>query len=195
MRVKLGQIADVRTGYTIRTELDRKSQGDRVLIQMSDFEAIRRGCIEKSKKTTINARPDWLLEEEDLLLKARGSDFIPVIVSNSFQGAVYTHPLLRIRIDRRQAYPEFIVWFLSQPSIQVQLNRMTAGTSLQMLKLDQLKDLELNLPALEHQYRICEVVRLVNQEQNLLNQLQNKRKQLVCRIVDKLTTEELPQGC
>lgn len=189
MRLKLGQIADVRTGYTIRTELDRKSQGDRVLIQMSDFEALRKGCIEKDKKTNINARPDWLLEEEDLLLKARGSDFIPAIVSKSFQGAVYTHPLLRIRIDRKQAYPEFIAWFLSQSSIQTQLNRMTAGTSLQMLKLGQLKDLELNLPALEQQYKICEVIRLVNQEQSLLYQLQNKRKQLVCCIVEKLTIE------
>lgn len=190
MRVKLGQIADVRTGYTIRTEFDWKSHGDRILVQMSDFGPLRRGCFDRLKTTNMKIRKEWILEEEDLLIKARGSDFVPVVVPKSFHGAVYAHPLLRIRIDQRQAHPEFMAWLLSQSHIQTQLNRMTTGTSMLMLNLDHLKSLELNLPSLDRQRKICEVARLADYEQSLTKLLQKKRTQHVNYILDKLTTEE-----
>jgi hypothetical protein len=189
MLVELGQIADIRTGYTIRKESDWINQGERILMQMSDFEALRKGSFEKFKMTNMRVRSEWTLEESDLLIKGRGSDFAPIIVPKSFQGAVYTHPLLRIRVDSTRANSEYIVWLLSQPKIQAQLNRMTAGTSLQILKLEQLKNLELTLPTLERQHKLCEIVRLANQEQHILNQLQIKRKQLVCCMIEQFTTE------
>lgn len=191
MRVKLGQIADVRTGYTIRAELDWKGQGDRILIQMSDFEALNQGIVDKVKTTNMKVRsPDWLLQEKDLLVKARGTDFTPAIVQEMFHGAVFTHPLLRIRVDRTCAVPEFIAWLLSRPNIQAQLQRLTAGTLMQMLKLEDLKGLELYLPSLDRQQKIQELVQLMNREQKLLGHLKSKRKQLVGCSIEKLMQEE-----
>lgn len=190
MLVELGKVADIRTGYTIRNGSDWTNQGERILVQMSDFEVMRRGDFDKLKMTNMKTRPEWMLEEADLLIKGRGSDFVPVVVPKSFQGAVFTHPMLRIRINREKASPEYIAWLLSQPDMQTQLNYMTVGTSLQILKLEQLKSLELNLPTLEQQQKICEVVRLINHEHYLLHQLQIRRNQLVRCIVEKFTTEE-----
>ena len=93
-------------------------------------------------------------------MKARGTDFTPVVVQKAFHGAVFTHPLLRIRVDREYATSEFIAWLLSQSNIQTQLQRFTAGTSLQMLKLDSLKDLELYLPPLDRQHKVQELCSL-----------------------------------
>jgi hypothetical protein len=133
---------------------------------------------------------DWMLQEGDLLLKARGADFTPVIVQKMFHGAVFTHPLLRIRVDRAYAVPEFIAWLLSRSSIQAQLQRLTAGTLMQMLKLEDLKGLGLILPSLDCQQKAQELVQLMNQEQKLLDHLKSKRKQLVGCSIEKLMQEE-----
>lgn len=191
MQVKLGQIADIRTGYTIRQGLSKSTSGDKFLVQMSDFEALNQGTLDKIKTTNMKVRsPDWMLQEGDLLLKARGTDFDPVVVQKMFHGAVFTHPLLRIRVDRAYAVPEFIAWFLSRPNIQAQLQRLTSGTLLQMLKLEDLKGLELSLPSLDCQQKAQELVQLMNQEQKLLGHLKTKRKQLVGCSIEKLMQEE-----
>jgi hypothetical protein len=191
MQVKLGQIADIRTGYTIREGLSKSVPGDKFLVQMSDFDALNQGVINKVKTSNMKVRsPDWMLQESDLLVKARGTDFTPVVVQKMFQGAVFTHPLLRIRVDRARALPEFIAWLLSRPHIQTQLQRLTAGTLLQVLKLEDLKGLELHLPSLDCQQKVQELVQLMNQEQKLLGHLKTKRKQLVGCSIEKLLLEE-----
>ncbi len=192
MQVKLGQIADIRTGYTIREGLSKSTAGDKFLVQMSDFEALNQGVVDKVKTTNMKVRSsDWMLQESDLLVKARGADFTPVVVKKMFHGAVFTHPLLRIRVDRAYALPQFIAWLLSRPNIQAQLQRLTAGTLLQMLKLEDLKGLELHLPSLDCQQKVQELVQLMNQEQKLLGHLMTKRKQLIGCSIEKLLLEEL----
>lgn len=191
MQVKLGQIADIRTGYTIRQGLSKSTSGDKFLVQMSDFDALNRGVADKVKTTNMNVRSsDWMLQERDLLMKARGTDFTPVVVQKIFQDAVFTHPLLRIRVNREFAVPEFMAWFLSRSSIQVQLQRLAAGTLLQMLKLEDLKGLEFDLPSLDCQQKVQELVQLMNQEQQLLGRLKTKRKQLASCSIEKLLLDE-----
>lgn len=191
MQVKLGQIADIRTGYTIREGLSKSIPGDKFLVQMSDFDALNKGVVDNVKTTNMRVRsPDWMLQESDLLLKARGSDLTPVVVQKMFHGAVFTHPLLRIRVDREFAVPEFIAWLLSRSNIQTQLQRLTAGTLMQVLKLDDLKGVELYLPSLDRQQKIQEIVQLMNHEQKLLSHLKTKRKQLVGCSIEKLLIEE-----
>jgi hypothetical protein len=191
MRINLGQIADIRTGYTLREGLSKSSPGDKFLVQMSDFESLNQGVVDKVKTTNMKVRsPDWMLQERDLLVKARGTDFTPVVVQKAFHGAVFTHPLVRIRVNGEFAVPEFIAWLLSRPNIQAQLQRLTAGTLLQMLKLDILKGLELYLPSLDRQQKVQELVQLMKQEQMLLGHLMTKRKQLVNCSIENLLLEE-----
>jgi len=190
MQARLGRIADIRTGYTIREGLSKLSSGDKLLVQMSDFEALNQGIVDKIKTTNMKVRSDWMLQENDLLVKARGTDFSPVVVQKVFHGAMFTHPLLRIRVDREVALPEFIAWLLSRPNIQAQLQRLTAGTSLQMLRLENLKNLELYLPSLDRQQKVQELVQLMKEEQKLLSHLKTKRKQLVSCSIDNLLLED-----
>ena len=127
-----------------------------------------------------------MLQEKDLLIKARGTDFNPVVIQKPFHGAVFAHPLLRIRIDKELAVPEFIAWLLSQPNIEGQLQRLTSGTSMQMLKLEHLKKLELSLPPLDRQQKAHELIQLMIQEQKLFDYLKTKRQQLVNRSIEQL---------
>ena len=191
MQVKLGQITDIRTGYTVREKLSKSSSGDKYLIQMKDFGAVNQGVVDKVQTANVKVRSlDSIAQEKDLLIKARGSDFIPVLIPKIFHGAMFAHPLLKIRVNREFAEPEFIAWFLSQPNIQAQLQRLTAGTALQTLRIDNLKGLELHLPSLDRQRKVLELVQLMEQEQKILNHLKTKRKQLVICSIEKLLQQE-----
>lgn len=186
MQIKLEQIADIRTGYTFRSAVNNTPQGDVLLIQMSDLEALNDHKINGIKSINMKIRsPEWTLKEGDILIKARGTDFIPVIVQKELHGAVFTHPLLRLRLNRQLAIPEFIAWQMSQPNVQRQLHRSSSGTSVQMLNLQNLKELELDLPSLNQQQKIQEMVLLMKHEENLLDLLTAKRKQFICSSIKR----------
>lgn len=191
MKIKLEQIAQIRTGYTLREGLDKMSPGETRLIQMSHIEALKEGTIDSLKTINMKIRtPDWTVQEGDLLMKARGTEFIPVVIQKVLEGAVFTHPLLRIRIDRNQAVPEFIAWLISQANVQVQFQRLIAGTSLQTLKLEHLKALEIDLPPLHQQAKVKEIVQLMQQEQTLLSLIMSKRNRFISYSVEMLMQKE-----
>ncbi len=191
MQMKLEQIADIRTGYTFRGPVNKTERGSVLLIQMSDLEALNNGKIDKVKSLNMKIRsPEWTLQEGDLLMKARGTDFIPVTVHKELQGAVFTHPLLRLRLNRQFALPEFIAWQLSQPKVQKQLQRSASGTSVQMLNLQTLKELELDLPSLNQQQKIRDMAQLMKHEEKLLGLLTAKRKLFVGCSIKRLMNKE-----
>ena len=190
MRVKLEQIADIRTGYTFREAVNRAERGGVPFVQMSDLEDLNQQNISRLKRTNMKIRPDWVLQEGDLLIKARGTDFYPVIVQKELQGAVFTHPLLRLRLNQALALPEFIAWQLSQPKIQKQLLRFAAGTLVQVLNLDAFKELELDLPALRQQQCVQAIQPLIRREEKLLSLLAIKRKQLINKRICQFALNE-----
>jgi restriction endonuclease S subunit len=175
MQVKLGQIADIRTGYA--GTVSKTGEGGVLLIQMGDLESLSEGNLGKIKSTNIKIRSsEWTLQEGDILIKARGTDFVPVTVQKELHGAVFTHPLLRLRLDRQLAVPEFIAWLLSQPRVRKQLQRSALGTSVQMLRLEDVKGLDLKLPSLPQQQKIGDLAQLMRREELLSNLLADKRK-------------------
>ncbi len=184
MQIKLKEIADIRTGYTFRNAINKKQHGDFLLIQMSDLDALNESKIDGIKSINMKIRSaEWTLKEGDILIKSRGTDFIPVTVQKELHGAVFAYPLLRLRLNRKFAIPEFIAWQMCQPKIQRQLHRASSGTSVQMLNLQNLKDLELNLPSMDQQHKIQEIVGLMKYEEKLLGLLTAKRKLFICSSI------------
>ena len=188
MRIKLGQVAEVRTGYAFRGAVNKASRGSKLLVQMSDLKFLREGRVDTVGTTDIKIRSnEWTLQEGDLLLKARGADLIPLVVEKALHGAVYTHPLLRLRLDRKVVLPEFFAWQLSQLRVQRQLYNLCTGTSVIKLDLRHLKEVEIELPPLSKQRKAQEVLRLMKKEEGLLNKLVTKRKQLVSSYIERLS--------
>lgn len=189
MRIKLGQVAEVRTGYAFRGAVNKASRGSKLLVQMGDLKFLREGRVDTVGTTDIKIRSnEWTLQEGDLLLKARGTDFTPLVVEKELHGAVFTHPLLRLRLDRELVLPEFLAWQLSQPRVQRQLYNLCAGTSVIKLDLRHLKEVEIELPPLSKQRQAQEVLRLMKKEEGLLNKLVTKRKQLVSSYIESLSS-------
>ncbi len=187
MRVKIEQVAEIRTGYAFRGAVNKIKGGARPLVQMSDFNPLRDGCFESVGTTNITIRSDeCLLQEGDILIKARGSDFTPLVVTKRLSGALFTHPLVRLRTNRKCLLPEFLFWLLSKARVQKQISQFSAGTVVKMLNLQHLKKLEVELPSLSRQEKVQELLELLGKEEMLQGQYLMKKKQYVSGLIENL---------
>ena len=92
-------------------------------------------------------------------------------------------PLVIVRPDRDRVLPEYLAWAINQPDAQRRLGAEAQGTSLRMIPMAALEDLEIAVPDLSTQRRIVELDALARQEGQLLRQLAARREELVSAIL------------
>jgi restriction endonuclease S subunit len=92
-------------------------------------------------------------------------------------------PLLIVRPDRERVLPEYLAWAINQPDAQRRLGAEAQGTSLRMIPMAVLENLEIAVPDLPTQKRIVELNALARQERQLLRQLAARREELVSAIL------------
>jgi restriction endonuclease S subunit len=92
-------------------------------------------------------------------------------------------PLVIVRPDRRRVLPKYLAWAINQPDAQRRLGAEAQGTSLRMIPMAALENLDIAVPDLQTQRRIVELDALARQEGQLLRRLAALRGQLVSAIL------------
>ncbi len=95
-------------------------------------------------------------------------------------------------------YPEildsrYLAYFINSNFSQVQLMKNMQGSLVQLAKISDLQDLEITLPALEEQIKLVEFMDCYMQEMNLLNQLIEKKQQLVSAILNQEILKQMKE--
>ena len=86
-------------------------------------------------------------------------------------------PLVIVRPDRRRVLPEYLAWAINQPDAQRKLGAEAQGTSLRMIPMAALEDLEIAVPDLQTQETYRRARRpSARQEGRLLRQLAARRE-------------------
>ena len=189
----LGDIADIRTGYTFREKVAEASEaGNAHIAQIKDV----RSAWEASNTSTLFPHQlpfiNWQGKDKafapagSVLLPARGSrggyfrascittdqpDSLPVVASSQFL----------VITPKEGALPEFLCWSLNQPAMQYWLaeGAGSQGSSIVMLNTKIAKELKLEIPSLKAQQKILHLNKLWEQEQQLtLALLQNREAML-----------------
>jgi hypothetical protein len=178
----LGELAVIRLGIAFRFRLEHDASGDVAILQMKDvneltglsYAAATRGVLPKEKR-------DLLLRQGDLVFRSRGRSNGAALVGAGVPPAILAAPLLLIRPVRIQ--PDFLYWYINSEHAQAQLASVAAGTSVQMISAENLRALPIPVPPLAAQERIAEINRLIRREEDLINQLTRRRKQLANYIL------------
>ncbi|TVZ41158.1 type I restriction modification DNA specificity protein [Alteromonadaceae bacterium 2753L.S.0a.02] len=181
----LGDISEVRTGYTFRSKIQEVEppRGNAHIAQIKDA----RSLWQNTKNTTIAAhqlpliawqgKPSAFVEPGTVLLPARGgycraccvvnseSSQLPVIASSQF---------LMIK-PHASVLAEFLCWSLNQPHTQRALEDASQGSNIALLKATTLQQFKLAIPPLTAQQKVLNINRLWQQEQKLTQQLLNNR--------------------
>ncbi len=118
-----------------------------------------------------------LLEKGDVLFVARGARNDAVVFDANIANAIAGAQFFVIRPTNR-VLPEYLAWFLNQDMAQRHFAEYSSGSLVPFIPKAALENLEVLLPSLDIQHRIVEIRRLSLKEQELLDAIKVKAREL-----------------
>ncbi len=174
--IKLGQMADITTGYAFRSRLEATPNGGLAVIQMKDLtDDNRLDPVALARIELDGVQPRQFVHPGDIIFRSRGQTHTAVLVDQDPSPAIIAAPLLRIRL-REGVLPAYLAWFINLPATQARLASRAEGTALRMIRKQSLAELAVIVPPLECQRAIVELADLATEEQRLMARLADKRR-------------------
>ncbi|MCS4479552.1 restriction endonuclease subunit S [Clostridium botulinum] len=110
----------------------------------------------------------------------------PTIVTEEIVGMVFPSQLASIRITDDSVTPEYIQFYLSQEHILKRLISQDTGIEQRAIKISRLSNVEIAIPPLEIQKKICKIVYIYNTQVELRKQLAEQEEMLTKAIIHKM---------
>lgn len=195
--MRLRDLAEIQIGYQHRNSARPASAvtaGTHRIIQIKDLdlegrfksEVLNRGGIAPyiwpSGLFWLTPSGDarrYQVDQGDLLFLSRGQRAIAVAISNPLQRTIAAYYFYILRPDKTRILPEYLAWFINQPSAQVYLGSNQRGSHIKMVPKPALEQLEVSLPSIATQGYIVQLERLRQTEEHAMLQLAKARKQLI----------------
>jgi hypothetical protein len=183
----LDNLCEIQLGYTARSRLEPMANGIRA-IQLRDT-AIEGGLNSDGagayRLDTIP--PRYWAKPGDVLFRSRGDRNTATCLPASLGApAVAVMPLVILRPDPSQTDAGYLAWFINQPSTQRYFDMCARGTSMRMIPVGCLAQLQVPLPSIETQRTIAQLDDLARRECALTHRLAERRQQIVAlALMDK----------
>lgn len=183
---KLGQIAGIRSGHTLRGAITPDPEGDVRLLQIKDLDQDWQ-FNHKALPTVVweqRIAPPFL-EQGEIVVAARGNRNLAVVYRGQVP-VVPTSQFLIVSLKRKESEiaPEYVCWLLNHPTIQQWFHR--SGTNIQLITKSALLDVIIPVPSLEIQLKVIELQRAWQEEALLISKLQTNRHDIELGILQKL---------
>lgn len=172
---RLGDVAEVLTGYPFRGKVMPDDNGELAVMQIKDLTAD--GGLDLDGALRIRDEPTYrrhLLRASDILLQSRGS----TNRASVFEGTVHAIAalgLIVIRPDPTAVRPGFLLWYLSHPKTQDRLRDLARGSTVPFIAKADTADFTVPTPPLAVQEQVIAVDRLRQQERALATDLDRVR--------------------
>lgn len=184
MKIKLSNIADIHTGFYLKSV----PGADVLYLQVCDFDACghyKNNSVPLLRTDSI--KPKNLLREGDLLFAAKGATNFCSFYDSSVMGkAVASSSFLVISpFNGVEVLPEYVMWFLNRFDILKRLqSQATCGTILSISKA-QLEDLDIVVPSLTLQRKILLIDDLQRTCDFLYSQIARKKQLLTSLLLNQ----------
>lgn len=190
--LKLGDIANIRSGHPFRGSIKADKEGDVHVVQVRDTKAtgelLQSGII----KTTLTSKkqPDWL-QAGDILFAAKGSMHHSALVESLPEKTVCSPHFFLVRIKsafKDLVTPEFICWQLNQLPAQHYFQRSAEGSLYLSIRKQILECTPITMLSIDKQQQLTALHRCGVNEQKVLQQLiENRQLQLNAIALKALT--------
>ncbi|GGF86213.1 Type I restriction modification DNA specificity domain-containing protein [Mameliella alba] len=183
--MRLAELSNIRSGYTARGKLEPVLTGGRPALQLRDVVVKGEALAPDSQRYDLGKLADrYLVQGGEVVFRSRGEPNIAVAIRDPLpEPAAVIVPLVVIRPDRKKLLPEYLAWAINQPDAQRKLGAEAQGTSIRMIPMAALENLEIAVPDLPKQKRIIELDNLVRREGQLLRQLAAQREAFMSAIL------------
>ena len=183
--MRLRELSDIHSGYTARGRLEPLPEGGVPALQLRDVGTEGATPGPDFQRYDLGKLPDrYFVRGGEVVFRSRGEPNAAAAIRDPLpEPAVVIVPLVIVRPDRARVLPEYLAWAINQPDAQRRLGAEAQGTSLRMIPMAVLENLEIAVPDLPTQKRIVELNALARQEGKLLRQLAARREELVSAIL------------
>ena len=183
--MRLVELSDIHSGYTARGRLEPLPEGGVPALQLRDVGTEGATPGPDFQRYDLGKLPDrYFVRGGEVVFRSRGEPNAAAAIRDPLpEPAVVIVPLVIVRPDRARVLPEYLAWAINQPDAQRRLGAEAQGTSLRMIPMAVLENLEIAVPDLPTQKRIVELNALARQEGKLLRQLAARREELVSAIL------------
>lgn len=183
----LSNLCEIQLGYTARGRLEPVENGV-AAIQLRDTApegGLSSDVIGTYRLDTIPQR--YWAKPGDILFRSRGDRNTATRLPVSFdEPAVAVMPLVILRPDASRTDAGYLAWFINQASTQRYFDLCARGTSMRMIPVGCLAQLEVPLPSIETQKMIAALDGLARRECALAHRLAERRQQVVTlALLDK----------
>ena len=138
--------------------------------------------------TDIHSR--HFVQRKDLIFRSRGLTTTAILTDLKQDRVIVAAPLMRLRVTNQNVLPEYLCWYINQPSSQTFLHSRATGSLTVMVGKSILGDLTVPIPSLAEQRNGLTLVALSSQEQHLLADIAIRRKRLVGNTLMQLITRD-----
>ena len=183
--MRLAELSDIHSGYTARGRLEPLPEGGVPALQLRDVGTEGATPGPDFQRYDLGKLPDrYFVRGGEVVFRSRGEPNAAAAIRDPLpEPAVVIVPLVIVRPDRARVLPEYLAWAINQPDAQRRLGAEAQGTSLRMIPMAVLENLEIAVHDLPTQKRIVELNALARQEGKLLRQLAARREELVSAIL------------
>lgn len=179
--MKLKDLAYISSGIYSNT-IDN---GEVFYIQARDFDANRQ--IAKNLTPTLSYQRNLekhFLESGNVLIVAKGSNFLSAVYDGFYPSAVASTVFLVIHLTKKSLVkPEYLSWYLNQNSTQTLLSTMSRGTSIPAINKKMLMELEIPIPSMQKQNTVLKLAELLEQEKLINQKITILKEQQINQII------------
>ena len=189
---QLLNLAHIRTGYQFRERAPFTPNGRYSVIQLKDSDTARLLDDQEFQKFDLdNVKDSDLVNQGDILLRAKGNNHYAVCVDRILTDCLAGGLSLVIQCDKQKILPEFLTWYLNQQPAQAFLHKISAGTSIPVVSKKALLELLVPVPPLAKQQSIGNLYLTLLKEEQLSHKLSNARQHFLNgRMLSLVKTEQ-----
>lgn len=191
---KLGDLAEIRSGYLTREAVRNNPEGTHCLLQIRDFSRDRAtvNMIDLVRITPETRSSGHPLQTGDVLFLAKGANNFAFAVSDLLAPTLAASHFFILR-PKPAIRSDYLAWFLNHESTRALLTRLaTTGAHMPIIRRDVLEALDIPLPPVTIQKTIADLDSLRSQEQALLAELARKQQYLISSVC--MSTARRPSG-
>lgn len=188
VRLKLGDIASVRSGLVLSRKLSKTPTQYRY--QLINLRSINQaGYIETENVDLYDATEplssEYLTHTGDVVIRLT-APYTAVLIDDTTSEMVISSNLVVIRADASQISPEYLYWLLNTPKVKRQIYENTSSNMLGAIKPRYFADFEVSLLSMENQETIAALNLLAHKERQLLNELAMEKEKYYSYTINEI---------
>ena len=174
---RVSEIAEVVSGVYLQTA----PYGEVAYLQIKDL--LSESPEKTASKVILSPKNErYLLAKGDLLFAGKGTTYLCKVFDLDIP-AIASTTLYIIRLTSKDILPDYLCWYLNQPSMMAMMKTQQVGTGTPLIHKQVVEDFEIPVPNTDSQRQIVELAKLQAREKELYQAIAEKRQLITNQLI------------